>query len=152
VTSGPSDRESNQVVRAAGAVLWRHRRGAVEVALVHRPKYDDWSFPKGKLDKGESDRAAARREVEEETACVGLLGAELASTAYVDSKGRPKTVRYWEMELEREDGFVPNEEVDDVRWVGIAEAEAMLSYVHDLDVLESFVASRSFDREARRDG
>ncbi len=86
---------------AAGAVLWRRTHGSTEVALVHRPKYDDWSFPKGKLDPGETHEQAAIREVEEETACRGELGTELVSTSYVDAKGRPKTVRYWSMQLAR---------------------------------------------------
>ncbi len=128
-------------MRAAGAVLWRRKRGSTEVALVHRPKYDDWSFPKGKLDPGETHEEAAIREVEEETACRGVLGIELASTSYVDAKGRPKTVRYWTMELGGRERFVPNDEVDEVDWVGLDEAARRLSYDHDLDVLDSFLAS-----------
>jgi 8-oxo-dGTP pyrophosphatase MutT (NUDIX family) len=130
-----------ETVRAAGAVLWRRKHGATEVALVHRPKYDDWSFPKGKLDAGETHEDAAVREVEEETACRGALGIELASTSYVDAKGRPKTVRYWTMELSTRERFVPNDEVDRVEWVGVDEAAGRLSYDHDLDVLESFLGT-----------
>jgi 8-oxo-dGTP pyrophosphatase MutT (NUDIX family) len=126
-------------VRAAGAVLWRRKHGAVDVALVHRPKYDDWSFPKGKLDPGETHEEAAVREVEEETACGGELGAELASTSYVDAKGRPKTVRYWTMELSTRGRFGPNDEIDEVEWVDLDEAARRLSYDHDLDVLNSFL-------------
>ena len=130
-----------ETVRAAGAVLWRRKRGAIEVALVHRPKYDDWSFPKGKLDPGETHEQAAVREVEEETACRGELGAELAATSYVDGKGRPKTVRYWTMELATRDRFVANDEIDEVKWVDLATAAERLSYSHDLDVLNSFLES-----------
>jgi 8-oxo-dGTP diphosphatase len=128
-------------VRAAGAVLWRRADDEVEVALIHRPKYDDWSFPKGKLDQGESHEAAAVREVEEETACRGRIGTELAATSYVDAKGRPKTVRYWAMELDEVDDFTPNDEVDEVRWLSVVEAERALSYGHDVVVLRSFVES-----------
>lgn len=126
-------------VRAAGAVLWRRRAGEVQVALVHRPKYDDWSFPKGKLDPGETHAHAAVREVEEETACRGALGTELISASYVDGKGRDKTVRYWAMELAQRAKFVPNDEVDEVRWVDPDAAARQLTYVYDLDVLASFL-------------
>lgn len=108
---------------------------------MHRPKYDDWSFPKGKLDEDESFEEAALREVYEETGMRGVLGDELASTSYYDAKGRPKTVRYWAMEVVARDEFVPNDEVDDVVWVTVDEARALLTYDHDRDVLESFVAS-----------
>jgi 8-oxo-dGTP pyrophosphatase MutT (NUDIX family) len=130
-----------ETVRAAGAVLWRRMHGSTEVALVHRPKYDDWSFPKGKLDPGETHEEAAIREVEEETACRGELGTELVSASYIDAKGRPKTVRYWTMELSSREQFVPNDEIDEVEWVGLDEAARRLSYDHDLDVLDSFLAS-----------
>lgn len=128
-------------VRAAGAVLWRRKAGTVQVALVHRPKYDDWSFPKGKLDAGESHAQAAVREVEEETACAGELGTELVGTSYVDGKGRSKTVRYWAMELRRRDTFTPNDEVDQVKWFEPAGAARRLTYAYDLDVLASFLES-----------
>jgi 8-oxo-dGTP diphosphatase len=132
-------------VQAAGAVLWRRRKGSTEVALVHRPKYDDWSFPKGKLDIGETHEEAAVREVEEETACHGRLGDELPGTSYVDGKGRPKVVRYWTMALERCDDFEPNDEVDEVRWFALERASRQLSYDHDAVVLDSFVV---WDRRA----
>jgi 8-oxo-dGTP diphosphatase len=129
------------VVRAAGAVLWRPGDDGVEVALVHRPKYDDWSFPKGKLDRGETHDQAAVREVEEETGCRGPLGPELEGTSYRDAKGRPKAVRYWSMRCRSEAGFVANDEVDELRWVDVLAAESLLSYAHDRDVLRSFVAT-----------
>lgn len=122
--------------------MWRRVEPGVEVALVHRPKYDDWSFPKGKLDPGENHAEAAVREVEEETASTGALGAPLAPTSYVDAKGRPKTVRYWAMELGAQRVFTPNDEIDEVRWVDPDEAEQLLSYAHDVEVLESFIESR----------
>ena len=129
------------VVRAAGGVVWRRAGGGVEVLLVHRPKYDDWTFPKGKLDPGETDEECAVREVDEETGLRCRLGDELPSTAYKDRYGRAKRVRYWAMEV---DGgmFVPGDEVDEVRWLTPDLATALLSYDRDIDVLDSFVASR----------
>lgn len=104
---------------------------------MHRPRYDDWSLPKGKLDPGESDLDCARREVLEETGVTGAVGPELVSTRYRDRKGRRKVVRYWAME--RTGGrFEPNAEVDEVRWLGPDEAGPLLSYDHDRDVLSSF--------------
>lgn len=132
-------------VHAAGAVLWRRAGNEIEVALVHRPKYDDWTFPKGKLDPGETHEQAAMREVHEETACRGALGPALASVAYVDAKGRPKTVRYWAMKLDREERFEPNHEIDEVRWLRLDETRETLSYDHDRELLESFVVSGSTD-------
>ena len=120
-------------VRASGGVVWRRtKEGAVEVALVHRPRYDDWSLPKGKLDQGEGWEDAAVREVEEETGLRCVLGEELEPVAYDDSKGRHKVVRYWLME-ERGDGapFEPNDEVDELRWVPAPDAGAALSYPAD---------------------
>jgi 8-oxo-dGTP diphosphatase len=125
-------------VLAAGGVVWRHNgTGNVEVLIVHRPKYDDWTFPKGKLAPGEGAAEGALREVAEETGLRCSLGQELASTSYVDSAGRPKTVRYWSMVA---DGgqFRANDEVDEVRWVPVEEAPAALSYDRDRDVLASF--------------
>ena len=118
-------------VWAAGAIVWRDDG---DVAVVHRPRYDDWSFPKGKLDKGESWEDAALREVEEEIGVRCRLGAELPPTSYKDPKGRDKIVRYWLMDpIEGE--FVPSDEVDEMRWVSPADAEALLSYAHDRELL-----------------
>lgn len=108
----------------------------MEVLLVHRPKYEDWTLPKGKCEEGEDDLACALREVEEETGCVCEAGEELASTSYRDSKGRAKTVRYWAMEP-RYDAFAPHDEVDETRWVPLREAGKALSYARDRAVLES---------------
>jgi 8-oxo-dGTP diphosphatase len=121
-------------VRASGGVVCRRGQDGTEVAVVHRPRYDDWSFPKGKLDAGESWEDAALREVHEEIGLRCRLGDELSSTAYRDNKGRAKVVRYWLMEPV--DGeFVPNDEVDEMRWVRPAEAAGMLSYERDRELL-----------------
>lgn len=122
-------------VEAAGGVVIRDLEGEREVALVHRPRYDDWSHPKGKLERGESFEKGALREVEEETGLICELGAELASTRYSDRKGRPKIVRYWLMTPRRGE-FKPNEEVDELRWVSLAEAVELLDYDHDCDLVE----------------
>ena len=110
---------SDAVIRAAGGVVWRiNADGEREVLLVHRPKYDDWSLPKGKADAGEKAEQTALREVEEETGLRCRLGADVGKTRYRDSQGRAKTVRYWLMEPESrpDTDFVPNREVDAVRW------------------------------------
>jgi 8-oxo-dGTP diphosphatase len=114
-------------VQAAGCVV---RHGDL-VAVIHRPRYDDWSLPKGKLDPGESFEEAAAREVEEEIGVTGRLGAELEPTEYTDHRGRTKLVRYWEMEVDEVPEFTPNDEVDEVRWVPAGEARALLSYDRD---------------------
>jgi 8-oxo-dGTP diphosphatase len=119
-------------VRAAGGVVVRDGL----VALVHRPRYDDWTLPKGKLDSGESYEEAALREVEEETGLHARVVRELPSV-YYEVRGRPKVVRYWLMEVESDEGFVANDEVDEVRWVEPAAARALLTYDRDRDVLSA---------------
>ena len=108
----------------------------MEVLLVHRPRYDDWTLPKGKLSGGETDEQAALREVEEETGFTARLGAELPGAAYTDSHGRPKTVRYWAL---RPTGgaFEPDDEVDEIRWLPLDEAIGAVSYDRDRDVLRA---------------
>jgi 8-oxo-dGTP diphosphatase len=119
------------VVRAAGGLVARDGR----VLLVHRPKYDDWTFPKGKAEDGESDEDCALREVHEETGLECELLDELQSTSYVDSRGRPKRVRWWRMRAVAGE-FEPTDEVDEIRWVAPSDAAAMLSYDRDLVLLE----------------
>ena len=123
---------SDAPVRAAGGVVMRDGR----VAIVHRPKYDDWTLPKGKLDPGESFEEAALREVAEETGLRGRLGRELPEVEY-EVKGRPKLVRYWLMEVEADDDFIPNDEVDELRWLDPAQALALLTYDRDRDLLRA---------------
>jgi 8-oxo-dGTP pyrophosphatase MutT (NUDIX family) len=128
----------SDVVRAAGGVPWRRRDGSLEVLLVHRPRYDDWTFPKGKAEDGESDEECALRELEEETGLRGALGTELASTSYTDGRGRPKQVRYWA--LGPVDGNAePRHEVDGLAWLTPEDAAHRLSYDRDRVVLRSLV-------------
>ncbi len=108
--------------------------------MVHRPKYDDWSLPKGKCDPGESAEACALREVEEETGYACLLGPALPPVTYTDRKGRPKEVRYWVMTLADDVTFVANDEVDEARWLTVAAACTLLTYERDCRLLEAFAA------------
>lgn len=127
-------------VRAGGGVVSRRGDdGRLEILLVHRPRYDDWTFPKGKCDAGEADEACAAREVEEETGLRCTLGAELPTIRYVDNRRRDKVVRYWAMTVEAQVDWAPGDEVDDQAWVPVDEAAARLSYARDLPVLEAFV-------------
>ncbi|MGH9122713.1 MAG: NUDIX hydrolase, partial [Acidimicrobiales bacterium] len=136
-----------QLVRAAGGAVHRGgsgRGGELEVLLVHRPAYDDWTLPKGKLQSGESEEEAALREVEEETGLACKLGPELVTTSYVDMRGRPKTVRYWAMvpcdeTALRTDGA----EVDGADWLGLSLAAGRLSYARDASVLVALAEALS---------
>lgn len=121
-----------EVVRAAGGIVVRGGR----VLLVHRPKYDDWTFPKGKAEPGETDEECALREVAEETGLRCKLEEELPPTRYLDAKGRPKRVRWWRM---RTVGgvFEPSDEVDQLRWLSHDDAAGLLSYERDASLLET---------------
>jgi 8-oxo-dGTP pyrophosphatase MutT (NUDIX family) len=131
---GQEGRDMN-LVRAAGGVPLRDLDGERQVLLVHRPRYDDWTFPKGKALDGESDETCALREVEEETGLVCDLGNELPDTRYV-SKGRPKRVRYWLMRPRHGD-FTPSDEVDEALWLPFDEARRRLSYHHDRALVDA---------------
>jgi 8-oxo-dGTP pyrophosphatase MutT (NUDIX family) len=124
------------VIEAAGGLVWRlTSKGALKVLLVHRPHYDDWSFPKGKLDAGESHLDAAVREVAEETGFECRADVELPEIRYEDRKSRPKRVRYWLMEPVSGE-FAPNSEVDEIRWLRLdGGALDQLTYDHDSSVL-----------------
>ena len=126
---------NDAVVRAAGGVVTRAGEHGPEVAVVHRPKYDDWSLPKGKRDPGETDEQTAVREVEEEAGLRCSLGRELMPTSYHDRHGRPKVVRYWEMHVVGSRPFEPNHEIDQLAWLPFDEAVLKLTYPHDRDVL-----------------
>jgi 8-oxo-dGTP diphosphatase len=108
---------------------------------VHRPAYDDWSFPKGKAEPGERDEECALREVEEETGLRCVIVGDAGSTSYVDGKGRPKRVRYFAMEP-AEGELALLHEVDDARWVALEEAASALTYERDRELLASFARRR----------
>jgi 8-oxo-dGTP diphosphatase len=123
-------------VKASGGVVYRHGEGGLEILAVHRPRYDDWSLPKGKLDAGESWEDAAVREVEEETGLRCALGPELSPTSYRDNKDRFKVVRYWLMEASGDGpGFTPSDEVDVLEWVPASRAPDVLTYPRDADIV-----------------
>ena len=125
-------------MEAAGGVVSQVVDGRTLVALVHRPKYDDWSFPKGKLEPGEDHLTAARREVEEETGLRCRLREELPESRYEHRDGEPKRVRYWRMEV-MDGAFRANPEVDVLDWLALDDARARLSYERDRLVLDALV-------------
>ncbi len=130
------------MIRAAGAVLWRAGEDGPRLAVIHRPKYDDWTLPKGKLESGEDFLTAALREVAEETGHGARPGAALGETRYQVTKGgapQEKVVRYWAMESLGGE-FTPGTEVDELRWLSASEVLALLSYDHDREVVQRFLA------------
>jgi 8-oxo-(d)GTP phosphatase len=127
-------------VRAAGGVVWRPGRDDVEVCVVHRPRYDDWSLPKGKLEPGEHPLVAAVREVAEETNIRAVPQVRLSRVQYAMRDGVPKTVDYWSMRAVDEGGFEVHTEVDEMWWLPVDDAAQMVSYSHDVSVLRAFAA------------
>jgi 8-oxo-dGTP diphosphatase len=117
-------------VHAAGGVIVRDGR----IAVVHRPHREDWSLPKGKLEKGESFEEAAVREIREETGYEVTLGEPLTDVRYEDHKGRPKVVKYWLMSIVGGD-FAANDEVDELRWLAPNDAIALLTYANDHEIV-----------------
>jgi 8-oxo-dGTP pyrophosphatase MutT (NUDIX family) len=131
---------TNTVRAAGGLVHYRDEDGVEKILVVHRPAYDDWSFPKGKLEAGESEEDAAAREVEEESGLRCRLERELATTSYRDGRGRPKTVRYWLM-TPIGGSLAAANEVDDARFVPVAEARRLLTYARDVELLDALESS-----------
>lgn len=127
----------SETVEAAGGVLWRTDGAAREFAIIHRPKYDDWTLPKGKLDEGETHEQAAVREVLEETGYTVELGPALGTVSYTHG-GRDKRVEYWAMQA-AEGEFAPNREVDELRWLPAGRARQLLTYDRDQELLDRFV-------------
>ena len=124
-----------QVLAAGGVVV----RDDGRIAVIHRPRYDDWSLPKGKLDPGESFEDAARREVEEETGVRARIVGELDPARYVDNKGRDKLVRWYRMDVVDAGPFAAGAEIDELRWLPADEARALVSYDHDRALLQTVV-------------
>jgi 8-oxo-dGTP pyrophosphatase MutT (NUDIX family)/phosphohistidine phosphatase SixA len=134
------DRSAADEIRAAGAVVWRDGPDGPQVALVHRPKYDDWTIPKGKCEPGEHMLLTAVREVAEETGQRVRLGRRLSPSFY-ELDGRPKRVDYWvARSLDPAAVFVPGREVDDLAWLPLGEAAKRLTYERDMLILEEFAA------------
>lgn len=142
------DQPAPGTVLAAGTVLWRIKKDALQVLLVHREKRSDVSLPKGKVDPGESLPQTAVRETFEETGLDIVLGAPLGTTEYTDHADRPKTVHYWSAHVDdhthKHSTFEPNTEISAVEWLPLKKARAALSYNRDRDVLDRFaeLASR----------
>lgn len=122
--------ERDELVRAAGVVVLRAAHSGDEVLTVHRPHRADWSLPKGKLEPGESVVAAAVRECDEETGYRVTLGARLPAIEY-QALGKPKRVDYWVASIAQDEGFIPHDEIDEIRWVPVTEASTLLTYEHD---------------------
>lgn len=135
----PESAPASKAVLAAGAVLWRSNSdpSSPEIAIIHRPRYDDWSLPKGKVDPGETEPVAAVREVHEETGYSSHLGRRLAAVSYGVEQGIKK-VRYWAARCVDGGAFTPNSEVDELKWLPVAEAMKQLEYPHDRKVLRRF--------------
>jgi ADP-ribose pyrophosphatase YjhB (NUDIX family) len=123
------------VSEAAGGIVWRDGQSGRQVAVVHRPRYGDWTLPKGWLDEGETWQEAAVREVREETNCIARLGEFAGCSCYV-ANGVPKIVLFWHMALVEERPFVANEETDELLWLAREEAVARLSYSGERALLD----------------
>lgn len=135
---------SPTVVRAAGCVVWRPGDGEPEILLVHRPRYDDWSYPKGKLDPGESNLAAAVRETREETGLCVHLGPRLADQYYTIDNGQPKIVAYWAARAPVDadiSTYKRNAEIDELTWVPLSAGRQVLTHPRDAELLDSFACS-----------
>jgi 8-oxo-dGTP diphosphatase len=140
--SGAGSPPGAGLIRSAGAVVWRPGPDGLQVVVIHRPRYDDWSFPKGKQDPGEHLVSTAVREVLEETGAHVVLGRPLGRSRY-ESTGHPKTVHYWAAAVAdpaAETEFTPNDEVDKLDWLPVAAARGRLSYQRDVNLLDRFTA------------
>jgi phosphohistidine phosphatase SixA/8-oxo-dGTP pyrophosphatase MutT (NUDIX family) len=129
----------SEVILAAGAIVWRNNKDdSIEVAVIHRPKYDDWSFPKGKCEIGEELIACAYREVLEETNIATEFGPFLGTVDYLTTLG-PKQVYFWSAKSVEEKAFTPNAEVDQIKWVELKMARQLLSMESDKEIFDKFI-------------
>jgi len=129
-----------EMVQAAGGLVVRRHGGELQIVVVHRPEQDDWSYPKGKLEEAETFEDAALREVHEETGMECRLLRFIGHTEYTDRKSRPKVVAYWVMAAYA-GTFSPNEEVDELQWLGLPEASQILTYARDGELLAVLAAA-----------
>jgi len=145
------DASHSDVILAAGGLVWRESARGRQIAVVHRPKYDDWTLPKGKLDPGESWQDGAVREVAEETGFEVRLGDFAGGCTYL-ARRAPKVVLYWHMEVEGEPRFAPEDpaEVDGLEWLSVGEALRRLSYTRERRLLAQSLASEARPRAKRR--
>lgn len=134
-----SENSTDDVVRAAGVVVLRNTDSLPEVLIVHRPHRSDWSLPKGKVDPGEHLLETAVRECAEETGLNVALRAPLPRQSYV-ALGRHKTVDYWLGVIRDDEGFAPDEEIDEIRWIPVDRAAGILTYAHDRDLVTEALA------------
>lgn len=133
---------ASTIIRAAGGIVLRDDGHGPQVLVVHRPAYDDWSLPKGKLDPGEDDATAAVREVEEETGVRAQVLRDAGAIDYVDRRGRPKVVRYFVMMVMDDPGTrEPDDEVDLVAWWPISQARTALTYPRDCELIATLELS-----------
>ena len=138
-------------IEAGGGVIVDMSKGKPRYLLIHRPRYDDWSLPKGKLNAAEKHRDAALREVKEETGLVCEVLAKLSPVNYITPNGRPKRVKYWLMKP-ISGTFVRNDEVDAVTWVKRTQAMSLLTHVHDQAVLvEAHLLVKELRRQAKNE-
>jgi 8-oxo-(d)GTP phosphatase len=129
-----------KVIKAAGGIVWRESTEGRQIAVIHRPRYNDWALPKGKLEPGEDWESGALREVAEETGCKTQLGTFAGAVGYrVGDK--PKVVLFWNMFLSGDCTFTPSEEVDELRWVSIDAALDLLQYSSDKQILRTVIES-----------
>lgn len=124
--------DDSQIILSAGGIVSRTlEKSPLQIVLVHRTRHNDWSLPKGRLEPGEVIADAALREVREETACECEIEKALPTVRYMDRNGKPKEVRFWRMKLIVARPFVPNGEIDDVRWLTLEESDTVLTYKTD---------------------
>lgn len=135
-----ADEYPDVTVWAAGGLVLRELDDLIEVLLIHRPRHDDWSFPKGKIDDGETLGQTAEREVEEETGFRCERHERLEPVRYTDARGREKLVVYWTMSI-LSGAFVPNEEADAIGWFDLTSARNTVTYQRDIEVLDAMTAS-----------